>query len=60
MLKPIKSTCELDYNIRMLNFSRSNLVTIFTFICALVILSSCGNKGPLTPPTNVTYSSVIN
>jgi len=26
----------------------------------LVILSSCGNKGPLMPPTNVTYSSVIN
>ncbi len=48
----MKCFCNLDYNIRMLSDSLNKYFIIAALIFSMIILSGCGNKGPLNLPNN--------
>jgi len=49
----MKCVCNLDYNIRMHKYTLHKYIIVPILVSFLFIISSCGNKGPLIPPSNI-------
>ena len=49
----MKCVCNLDYNIIMFINTLNKYIVVLISISFLFTLSSCGNKGPLIPPSNI-------